>query len=270
MNVLDDLLANPAKHLRTHLRVTAIGLACGLVLALLLWLVLPARWDARMVVGPAGRGAGPDLSAFLPASESPTIQYLLQRVGSVTAADFSVYEMLLTSPRLASALQDDADTSKTLKQLCRNCAKDAARLARWLSCHVRVQPVGATQMRRVTLRMGYRDVATGLLQALHRTADGIIRADVRTRTDQRIAYLREQLGEVANPDQRDALIGLLKEQERMRMMVGIDTDFSAEVIDPPSLPAGPAFPRLSLLLPLLAVLGASGGFAFGYVRQARA
>ncbi len=101
---------------------------------------------------------------------------------------------------------------------------------------MRIRPVGATQMRRITLEMKDKTLATDLLRALHRLSDETIRADVRIRTDQRISYLREKLGEVANPDQRDALVGLLKEQERMRMMVGIDNDFSAEMIDPPTIP----------------------------------
>jgi hypothetical protein len=217
---------------------------------------LPEKWEAKMVVGPAGRGAGPDLSAFLPASESPTIQYLLQRVGSVTAADFAVYEMLLTSPRVAGALQKDETLKNRLNAVCNACATDTAKLTRWLSNAVVVRPVGATQMRRITLQLHDKVLATDLLRALHRLADETIRADVRIRTDQRIAYLREQLGNVVNLEQRDALVGLLKEQERMRMMVGIDNDFASESIDPPSLPVSPVFPNPYTMVPLLALLGA--------------
>lgn len=263
MNGLENLLTNPWAQFWPHRRISAIGAGVGVVLAVLLWLVLPAAWDARMTVGPAGRGAGPDLSAFMPASESPTIQYLLQRVGAVTAADFAVYEMLMTSPRVATALVKDETIKTRLNDVCGNCGRDTAKLSHWLSGHVRIQPVGATQMRRITVRLHDKTLATDLLRALHRLSDETIRADVRVRTDQRIAYLREQLGGVANLDQRDAMIGLLKEQERTRMMVGIDSDFAAEIIDPPSLPDRPACPNLYMLLPLLALLGAAGGFGYG-------
>lgn len=217
-----------------------------------------------MTVGPAGRGAGPDLSSFLPASESPTVQYLLQRVGSMTAADFSVYEMLMTSPRMAGALLKDETLKARLDGLCKDCGRDAAKLASWLECHVRMGPVGATQMRRVTVQMRDKTLATDLLRALHRLSDETIRADARIRTDQRIAYLREKLGEVVNLDQRDALVGLLKEQERLRMMVGIDNDFASEMIDPPSIPARPASPNPYLVFPVLSLLGMAAGFLWSW------
>lgn len=239
----------------------------GLALAVLAWLVMPARWEAAMVVGPAGRGAGPDVSSFLPASESPTVQYLLQRVGAITAADFAVYENLLTGPRNAAALVKDDALKGRLGGLCRNCAHDPARLARWLDRHVRVLPVAATQMRRVSVRLHDKGLALDLLRALHRLADESIRTDMRVRTDRRIEYLREQLGQVVNLEQRDALIALLKEQERTRMMVGIDSDFASEVIDPPSLSDRPASPDPYLLLPLGLLLGALGGLARGVMAR---
>lgn len=259
---IEQLLADPVGAFWASRRETLLGFAVGIVLAFLLCLALPTKWEARMTVGPAGRGAGPDLSAFLPASESPTVQYLLQRVGSMTAADFAVYEMLMTSPRVAAALLKDETLKSRLESACSGCGKDAAKLTRWLECAVRARPVGATQMRRMTLRMKDKTLATDILRALHRLSDETIRADARIRTDQRISYLREKLGDVANPDQRDALVGLLKEQERLRMMVGIDNDFAAEMIDPPSIPARPASPDPFVLFPAFAFLGAAAGFAW--------
>lgn len=269
MDALTRLFENPIAVLWPQRRPALLGLAAGLALAVLLCVTLPEKWTAHMVTGPAGRGAGPDLSAFLPASESPTIQYLLQRVGAVTAADFSVYEMLLTSPRVAGALQKDETLKTRLSEICRTCATDEAALARWLDRNVRVRPVAATQMRRVSICLGDRALATDLLRALHRLADETIRMDVRIRTDRRIDYLRAQLGQVVNLEQRDALIGLLKEQERTRMMVGIDNDFAAEMIDPPSLAARPSFPDPYILLPLLGLAGAACGAGAGLYRAAR-
>jgi len=248
-------------------RAGIIGLGIGLLVAILLVVVLPEKWEARMTVGPAGRGAGADLSAFLPASESPTIQYLLQRVGSVTAADFSVYETLMTSPRVAGALQKDEAFKGRLKNLCDQCDVNAAALARWLECHVRVRPLGATQMRRITLRMKDQDLATDLLRALHRLSDETIRADARIRTDQRIQYLRAQMAVVNSPDHRDALVDLLKDQERTRMMVGIDHDFAAEAIDPPVLSDRAVFPNAFIFLPVFALLGFLTGLGIGLIRK---
>ena len=220
-----------------------------------------------MTVAPAGRGVGGDLSALLPNPESPAIQYLLQRVGSVTAADFATYEVLMTSPRVAASLIKDEAFKTKLPSLCNDCGKSASALSRWLDCHVRTRPIGATQMRRVTLRMNDRQLATDLLRALHRISDETIRTDARIRTDQRISYLREQLSKVSNPDHRDALIGLLKEQERSRMMVGIDQDYAAESIDPPSVANRKAFPDPFLLVPVFAFIGLLGGLAFGLYKR---
>lgn len=266
MSIADDLHIKPWSTLWSQRRSAALGMALGAALAIVLCAWLPSCFEARMTVGPSGRGAGADLSAFLPATESPTIQYLLQRVGSVTAADFSIYEMLMTSPRVAAALiKDDAFKNK-LHDLCDRCGDDSAALARWLDRHVRVRPVGATQMRRVSLRMKNGKLATDLLRALHRLSDETIRADARIRTDQRMAYLREQLGHVSNPDHRDTLVSLLKEQERMRMMVGIDNDFAAEAIDPPTLSDRPAFPDPYVMIPIFLILGGIVGTGVGLIR----
>ncbi|MCB1539006.1 MAG: hypothetical protein H6865_01545 [Rhodospirillales bacterium] len=264
---LRALADDPWPVLWARRRAGAIGLALGLVLALFLCLVLPRCWQASMVVGPGGHGPGADLSALLPASESPTVQYLLQRVGSVTAADFSIYETLMTGPRIAAALQKDDALKGRLGALCASCATDPAILARWLDAHVRIRPVGATQMRRIALRLRDRELAADMLRALHRLTDETIRTDARQRTDQRIAYLRAQLGMVANPDHRDALIALLKEQERTRMMVGIDRDFAAEAIDPPSVDAHPVFPDPYLIMPVFALLGLVAGLGYGLLRE---
>ncbi|NBX65542.1 MAG: hypothetical protein EBQ96_00925 [Proteobacteria bacterium] len=261
---LERLLSDPVGALWASRRSVALGLCAGILCAFLSCVILPTKWEARMTVGPAGRGAGPDLSAFLPASESPTVQYLLQRVGSMTAADFSVYEMLMTSPRIAGALLKDDTLKIRLESLCKNCGRDAAKLVNWLECSVRVKPVGATQMRRISVQMKDKTLAADLLRALHKLSDETIRADARIRTDQRITYLREKLGEVVNLDQRDALVGLLKEQERLRMMVGIDNDFASEMIDPPSIPARPVSPNPYLLFPVFALLGAVAGFLWSW------
>lgn len=258
-SVLTDLQNNLWPTLWAHRRAGAIGLGLGLVAGLFLCVILPSKWEARMVVGPAGRGANADLSSLLPASESPTIQYVLQRVGSVTAADFSLYETLMTTPRVARALQKDEALVPRLADLCRKCAQDPATLAHWLDANIRIIPVGATQLRRVTLQLRDRELAADMLRALHRLTDETIRTDARTRTDERIAYLRAQLGMVANPDHRDALVGLLKEQERTRMMVGIDDDYAAENIDPPSIRNKPSFPDPAIFLPLFGMLGLIAG-----------
>jgi uncharacterized protein involved in exopolysaccharide biosynthesis len=263
MSVLTDLQNDPWGTLWPHRRIGLIGLGAGMVAGLVLCLILPAKWEARMLVGPAGRGASADLSALLPAAQSPTIQYVLQRVGSVTAADFSVYETLLTSPRVATALQKDGAMGEKLGDLCRACADTPAALAQWLSANVRVSPVGTTQMRRISLRLHDREFATDLLRALHRLTDETIRVDARARTDERISYLRAQLGMVANPDHRDALVGLLKEQERTRMMVGIDQDYAAEAVDPASISNKPAFPDPGIFIPVFGLLGLIAGLAQG-------
>lgn len=45
----------------------------------------------------------------------------------------------------------------------------------------------------------------------------------------------------------------------MRMMVGIDNDFLAEMIDPPTIPSRPISPDPYVLLPFFALLGAAFG-----------
>ncbi|HEY8964260.1 MAG TPA: hypothetical protein VIN59_07350, partial [Alphaproteobacteria bacterium] len=181
--------------------------------------------------------------------------------------DYSVYETLMTGPRVSAALQKDEAFAGSLKKLCRDCADDPASLSEWLSRHVRIRQIGSTQLRRISVALSDRALAMDLLRALHRLSDETIRIDQRIRTDQRISYLREQLALVTNPDHRDALVGLLKEQERTRMMVGIDGDFAAEAIDPPSVSHDPVSPNPFMLFPALAVIGAGVGAGIGLSRK---
>jgi hypothetical protein len=160
-------------------------------------------------------------------------------------------------------LQKDDALKSDVASLCRRCGSDPAALSGWLSHHVRSRPLGATQMRRITLRGHDKAKTTDLLRGLHRLTDETIRTDARLRTDERIAYLRAQLGMVSNPDHRDALVGLLKEQERTRMMVGIDQDYAAEAIDPPTAGDRPVFPCPYVFLPVFGLLGLIAGLLRG-------
>ena len=62
-------------------------------------------------------------------------------------------------------------------------------------------------------------------------------------------------------------VSSLPEQERTRMMVGIDRDFAAEAIDPPVMNDRRVFPDPFLFLPVFGLLGLLCGLGYGLVRK---
>lgn len=249
------------KSLKDHWRVILLGLATGFVVAVLIVMLQKPVWESQMVVAPSARACMPGLSSFLPkGGQAPAIQYLIERMDTANSSDFERFETLVNSPRLAAQLI--AEKSPDLPK------RDARELAKWLDKNVRIRGKGATGFRQITLRHHDPDMAIKLLNDLHRETDMMIRRYVQTKTARRMTYLKEQLQKTFHPDHKDALVALLKEQEQTAMMVSIDKNFAAEIIDPPSVPVRPVAPDWRILFPAMMMAGIIFGLMIGGFIQA--
>lgn len=148
--------------------------------------------------------------------------------------------------------------------------REPAQLQLWLNRHLKIRSHGLTPYRKVTLRHNDPDKAKVMLEALYTIADKAVRQDKKIKTTRRIAYLREQLETVRNPDHRDAIISLLKEQEQTAMMVAIDNAFAADMIRPPYVLPEPVAPQPTIVFPLLAIGGAFLGLLLsGFIKTVK-
>ena len=238
--------------LKLHGKFIFFGIMSGLVLAIFLLLFQKPVWQAEMIIGPTERTGVPSLASFLPqtAADAPALQYFVERIDATHSTDFTLFETLLNS----------AQTVENLSRLNADVlpVRDPQQLQLWLDDHLKIKPLGMTPYRKVTLRHTDKNTVTALLGSLYKTTDQTIRQDKKIKAQRRIAYLNEQLKTVQNPDHRDAIIALLKEQEQTAMMVSIDHEFAAELIEPPHLLPKKVAPNAIILIPLLV-------FASGFI-----
>jgi len=140
-------------------------------------------------------------------------------------------------------------------------------LAERLADRLRIHPVGSTDMRRLALRHRDRDVAVALLDALHRTADAVLREQAASRAEAYIAYLDRQLARTTLAEHRSGIALLLGRQERARMLIAVDLPYAAEPVEAANAPPRPGWPDPVLMLPLAALAGAALGLMAAHARQ---
>jgi len=205
-----------------------------------------------MIIAPTERTGVPSLSSFLPkaAADAPALQYFVERIDASQSTDFTVFETLILSPSIHN--QGGGNIVPPHKHLKKN---------------LKIRPVGLTQFRRVTLRGNDKDKLIPVLNTLYRLTDQSIRNDKKSKTQRRISYLNEQLKTTFNPNHRNAIIALLKEQEQTSMMVSIDTHFAADIIEPAHLIEKPIAPNGMILFPIFIVLSGFLGLVLGGLRK---
>ena len=210
-----------------------------------------------MIIAPAQRTGIPNLSSFLPkgANETPVLQYFVERIDAANASDFTTFETIINGPQLAHYLYQNHKN-----MLAKDTIDDTVT---WLSKNVRVRGVGTTPYRKITIRTHDRDQAQELLELLFTQTDHIIRQNALSKTTRRIAYLKEELKKTMHPDHRDAMIALLKEQERTAMTVAIDNNFAAVPIEEPHTLSKPIAPDWRILFPVFILAGGFIGLLIG-------
>jgi uncharacterized protein involved in exopolysaccharide biosynthesis len=235
--------------LRTHAKGIIIGVLIGCIIAMAVFMIQKPVWQATMIIGPTERTGVPSLSSFLPqgAADAPALQYFVERIDATHATDFTVFETKITSMDVMGDLY-----KRSGKDLGFDSLKDTQE---FLGKNLRVRPHGLTPFKKVTLRHSDQNKATEILNALFIITDQSIRQDKKMKTNRRMTYLEDQLKTVRNPDHRDAIIALLKEQEQTAMMVSIDNHFAADIISEASVGIKPVSPNAMILFPAFIALG---------------
>jgi len=238
--------------LKIHYKSIFVGCVIGAIVALLVVLFQKPVYQAEMIIAPTERTGVPSLSSFLPkaAADAPALQYFVERIDASQSTDFTVFETLIASPSIHNQMD-----------------KNMVKSHRWLDKRLKIKPVGLTQFRKVILRDTDKGKLIPILNTLYRLTDQSVRDDKKMKTTRRIAYLNEQLKSTFNPDHRDAIIALLKEQEQTQMMVSIDNHFAADIIEPAYILEKPVAPNWKILFPALIVLGGFLGLVIGGLRQ---
>lgn len=251
------------------------GVVAG-VLAAFIWMMLSVpQYRVTMLVGPTTRTGTPDISALFPENASFALEYVLRSFGPGDSSDFMRFETILRGPTVSAALLQDQSLQPGVNadrrwafQGERNI-DDPSALSAYLNKKVRIEPVGNTPMRRITYHHADPQFGRQLLLALYGQTDGLIRDEIRTKTDARIAWLKKTLFSSSDPEHRRMLTTLLMEQEQVRMILALDEPFAAALAEPPAVSSKPVWPDKALLFAVFALMGAATGFLVGHSAGAR-
>jgi uncharacterized protein involved in exopolysaccharide biosynthesis len=248
------------------------GVVAGLLCAAVFIVLCVPQYKAQMTLSPANPMNGAEASSLLADDNLFALRYLVQRVGVANSSDFLRFENKYNGASVAAVLLRDDKIRRGMaadKTIHFTRARDdltPAALAAYIAKRVKISPVGATSLRRMTYTHADPVFADYFLTRLHMVTDELIRRKIKSDAADRIDYLSQTIIATGNQEHRRALTTLLMEQERLRMLVSIETPYAAAVVEPAAVTDKPIFPRGSILYPVFAVLGAFVGFvASGFV-----
>lgn len=250
-----------------------VGAALGFAAAFLFFSIVIPQYRATMMVAPTTRSGTPDISALFPGNASFAMEYIAQSFGPGDSSDFMRFESVLREAVVAGRLLNDPTIRGGVRQahrfriMQRPAPEDAAGMAQWLQENVKIEPVGSTRLRRISVLHPDLQFGVILLRALYDVTDEMIRAELVEKTDRRIAYLERELAQISHPEHRRIMTDLLMDQEQIAMILAVGEPYAAQLSEPPYAGTKPYWPRRGVVFPAFAMVGLVLGFAFfGLVR----
>ncbi len=249
------------------------GAVVGAALAFLTILLCVPRYHAEMLVSPAAQIVRAGSAALAGEYDYAVLPYVAKPMDQSASADFVRFEKIVTGRAVAEILFRSAKIREGVARDRRfrfeggaGVASPAA-LADYLARTVRVDPVGATDLRRISYEHPEPGFAEFLLASLHAAADGTIRDQARRQAAERRDYLETAMASNPNPDHRRALTTLLMREEEVAMMIAMDQPYAAALAEAPAASARPVWPRRALFFPVFVLVGAILGAAVGRARN---
>ena len=249
------------------------------------------RYDIQLVVSPVQSGQG---------STSRSLSGIASLAGielpdSAARASFDLYlaglksraaaERLASNPQLMQGIfaSEWSDKQKRWHAPDNLVSRIKHTVLRWLGVPIpNWQPPTASRLHEfmrdelsidqdkdsslVTIKMQSTDpeLARRFLMELHQTVDGMLRAHALARSTEYIRYVNNKLPLVTIQDYREALIGLLSNQERVRMMAAANVPFVAEPFGTPVASPYPTSPKPMLVMISALAIGMICGMGLAY------
>jgi hypothetical protein len=245
----------------------AAGAGISLVIAALLVLLCTPLYRAEMIVAPADGYALGDYASSSTVDRSISLPFWRPMEPEGISTDFYRFVYTVQEPAVAAILMKDKkvvagirEDNRTLRRLPVDKWTPAL-VSEYFVKKIKVEPLGATALRRLTYNHPNPEFAADLLRKVHLVADQMIRRDRRRQSQSRVDYLKEALGKTNHPDHRKGITDLLMQQEHVQMLANLDEAYAAIVVEPASSSARPVWPRRALILPLFLLMGMAGGFS---------
>lgn len=246
------------------------GVALAFVVAIFLMMALKPRYEASMIVAPPAHDSrtdsfvegvfvyAPEVEAKIPTGSPDFIRFEQSLRGA------SVANLLFKMDGLAEKMAED-----TLWRGLHGRISSPQDMTFYLSTHIKIESLGATASRKITYRHPDAAFAIKLLTILRKADDQIIRTSVKSETETKIEWLKEEFKKTLNPDHRQALSQLLMTEERRRMLLSLETPYAVSVVEEAASLPYPVVPNKPLIFLMMIMVGMVAGAFFALFKTAK-
>ena len=252
------------KELLSHVWRAKLFIIMSVVLSILLAFVfinsVTPKYKATMIVAPADGYALGDYASKIQYDRIATLPFWRPKDQEGASTDFYRFIHTLRGSSASKILIQDKNVLQGINKFLDKEIQTPEELAVYLEKQLRVDPLGATPLRKLSYHHPDPEFATALLRKLHLVADQMIRRDRRRQSQSRIEYLQNSLSKMLNPDHRKVITNLLMQQEHVQMLANLDEAYAAIVVEPSSHSPKPTWPNKSLVLFVAGTLGFLIGF----------
>lgn len=218
------------------------------------------KYKATMIVAPADGYALGDYASKIEYDRMATLPFWRPKDQEGASTDFYRFTYTLRGVASSEILMKDENLITGINKNLKDKIKTPEELSEYLSKNLRIDPLGATPLRKLTYYHPDPEFASALLRKIHLVADQMIRRDRRKQSQSRIEYLENSLSKTANPDHRKGITNLLMQQEHVKMLADLDEAYAAIIVEPASASPKPAWPNK----PLFYAVAVFIGFFFGF------
>ena len=244
--------------------LVGVILACFMA-AIFLTTVTP-RYKAVMIVAPADGYALGDYASTVQYDQFAALPFWRPKDQEGASTDFYRFMHTFRGPAAAAILMKDETVLSGIKKIHEKPISSGAALAQYLNKYVRIDPLGATPLRRISYYHSDAEFAANLLRKLHLVSDQMIRRDRRRQSQSRVEYLEKALQRTNNPDHRKGITNLLMQQEHVQMLANLDEPYAAIVVEPASPSPKTVWPNIVVVWVVAIFLGSFCGFVIWNMR----
>lgn len=234
------------------------GLICCL-LAFIYILQATPKYKATMIVAPADGYALGDYASKIEYDRIAALPFWRPTDQEGASTDFYRFIYTLRGPASSNILIKDTHLMTGLNKTRKDKIQTPEELSEYLSKTLRVDPLGATPLRKIIYHHQDPEFASALLRKIHLVADQMIRRDRRRQSQSRIEYLENSLKGTVNPDHRKGITNLLMQQEHIKMLADLDEAYAAIVVEPASATSKAVWPHKPLIFFIAVAIGAGLG-----------
>jgi uncharacterized protein involved in exopolysaccharide biosynthesis len=238
-----------------------LGLVISMIAAFLFLQLVTPEYKAEMIVAPADGYALGDYASAVENDRIAAMPFWRPKDSEGASTDFYRFMHTLRGPAASGILIKDESALEGINQDSDKKVSTPEELSVYLEKHVRIDPIGASPLRRISYYHPDQEFAAALLRKIHLVADQMIRRDRRRQSDSRIEYLQNALRRTTNPDHRKGITNLLMQQEHIKMLADLNEAYAAIIVEPPSSSPRPDWPNKPLTWLVAAFLGLMMGYA---------